>query len=119
MSQISTIQAGVNQAFKALGNLVGTFTLQRNNTVFDPMTSNVTSTVTNYVGEGVYDQSQKKYLALTELSQDKIRVWLKITEEPKLSDRLICPDGTNRSILEVRPVQANTTVFVYEVICGA
>ena len=118
MGNISTIQSAVNQAFRTLGDLVGSFTLNRVTLTFDPLTSDTTSVSTTFVGEGVFDNDKSKMASLTVLTKDQTRIWLKITTEPLLSDTLTFPDGSVRSIVEVRPVRANTTVFIYEVICG-
>lgn len=119
MSYIATIQNAVNQAFLAIGDLAGTFTLKRSTNVFNPLTSDYTSTASTFVGKGVFDGDKSKFLPTTELAKGTTRVWLKITETPLLTDTLVLPDGSERSIIEIKPVQANSTVFIYEVILGA
>lgn len=118
MGNIATLQSAINQAFTVLGDLVGSFTLNRVTVTFDPLTSDTTSVSTTFVGEGVFDNDKSKLASMTVLAKDQTRIWLKIAEEPLLSDTLTFPDGSNRAIVEVKPVRANTTVFIYEVICG-
>ena len=119
MSYIATVQNAVDQAFNAIGDLAGDFTLKRSTNVFNPATSDYTSTSTTFVGKGVFDGDKSKFLPTTELAHGTTRVWLKITEPPLLTDVLVMPSGTERSIIEVKPIQANSTVFLYEVIVGA
>jgi hypothetical protein len=119
MSNIALVQSAIVTAFNVLGDLVGTFTLKRSTNVFNPATSEVTATASTFVCQGVFDNEKNKYLPLTELAKGTTRVWLKCSTEPKLSDILVLPNAEERSIIEIKPVQANTTIFIYEVILGA
>lgn len=119
MSNIATIQSAITQAFDILGDLVGTFTLKRSVETFNPATSDVTSVSSTIVGQGVFHNDKTAFFSTTELSKGRTKVWVKFAVPPELTDVMVLPDGSERSILEIKPVQANTTVFIYECILGA
>jgi hypothetical protein len=119
MSRVAQIQKAVDKAFLAAGDLVGTFTLKRESNVFNPATSEYVSTSSTFTCQGVFDNDKSKYAPLTELQKGMTRVWLKSTEPPRLTDVLVLPSSAERAIVEIKPVQANTTVFIYEVILGS
>ena len=114
MSLKATVIANIDKAFVAAGDLVGDITLRRRTVVFDPDTNETVVTTANYTGQGVFDFNEKKYVPAGSVVDNSTILWLKIDEEPKLSDVIIQPDLIERTIEEVNPVKTYDVVFIYQ-----
>ena len=124
MSLTSRIQSAVDLAFSSLSDLVGSYTLQRTTEVFNPATSEVTTTVVTYIGTGLEDRAvgsltsrfSDRPAIFSTIESGQIRIWLKIDQEPQLTDKIIFPDNESYSIVRVTPVKTYNTVFLYELV---
>lgn len=114
-SYTKIIQNAVKIAFDSVGDLGGTFTVRTETSVFDPLTSLTVTTNKDVEGVGIIDSSEIKYLDNTNLTNRYITLWLSTSVEPKLSDKMVMPDGSFKNILIVNPIVSYNTNFIYEV----
>lgn len=129
MSLVSAIQSAIDDAFNALGDLVGSFTLRRRTSTFNPLTSDYSEVVTDYIGTGFIDKdfkdsygnqsSERRTIESsihgTTIETGNTVLWLKISQEPKVSDFIVMPDSVERVIVKVTPIKTYNTAFMYEI----
>lgn len=116
MSLEATIVSAIDTAFAAAGDLVGSFTLRKTDSSFDPSNADTTLTTVDYIVTGVFEKVDDSILEPADIKDNMRDLWVLSKDAlPEIDDKIIDASGKEFTIMPVMPIKAYDKAFLYKV----